>query len=204
MRCLLPLLLGMLVGACSAKEKPAAAHPSDPSPVTVEVTRECELTLHAETDVSVEGRKVLANATEAWRNISQGRIRIGVEYDVDFDSVANLKEHQAADHSFVFGVTSDSDIVEELDAKIATPTSRPMAVTVSTESGAKHVWLILDRIPRAQALDVVTHELGHVCGLPDLPSIGSIMSGASLRNAQPLDAFTSEDVALCRAYKYCK
>lgn len=206
MRLLGLFLTGLLFGACRAPiPKPAAAeHASHlPDLVEVSITRTCSVTLHADVSFPVQARETIKAASSAWAALSEDRIRIDVDYDVDFESIGNLKTHVDAKHSTLLAVFSDFDIVQSFDAEFAPAT--PLAVTTTDlEGDVRRVWLIVDRIPVPRAREIVTHEFGHVCGMPDLPSFGSIMSGASFKGAPPIESFSAEDRALCRAYHYCQ
>lgn len=78
-----------------------------------------------------------------------------------------------------------------------------MAATVKMSDGSQVVFLILDRIDVERFENTVTHEFGHVIGLPDLHARGAIMSGQSVQGSPGIPDWMPADVALCRAFRYC-
>jgi len=99
-------------------------------------------------------------------------------------------------------VTSDLPIVEYIDEILGGPSAQPMAATTQTKTDVA-VFLILDRIPKSKFWRVVAHEFGHVIGLPDLPTMKSVMSGSEVSGHPPVVAFDEADRVLCKAYRYC-
>jgi len=190
----------LIVGCAALPASPTPAHAPLPDATTVTVRRTCATTLHADVQLSDEARAVIDHAGAAWRGPTQGRLNVGVVYDLDFSSPINLQAHEAAKDSLLIPIGSDSEIAARLDAEFAP--GRPLAVTIKTDDDRTIVYLIMDRIDEVHALDVVTHEFGHVCGLPDLPMTGAVMSGVSIKGAPPPDGFQPEDMALLRAAHY--
>jgi hypothetical protein len=174
-----------------------------PDVTKVAAWKEFELTLHADVDFTDTGRGRIQEAAKKWRAASSGRVRIDVVFDLDFSSVANLQGHQESGDSLLLGVLSEYPIAKRIDAVIGSPGRMPLAATMSSDGGPTIVVLILDRIESDDFLSVVTHELGHVAGLPDLPTFGSVMSGARRRGDTSVENFTTDDQELCRSAKLC-
>lgn len=187
-----------LLLACSSPQK---GRP-DSTATTTAAWKEVSLSLHGATEFTELGRESIREASNKWRAVSGGRIRIDVVFDLDFNSLENLEEHQRANHSLLIGVLSRYPIAEKIDELLGSRNSTPMAATIRGETSTL-VFLIVDRIDADDFESVVTHELGHVAGLPDLPTFGSVMSGARLRGAPAVNEFTHDDVTLCRAALLC-
>lgn len=181
-----------VLAACSAPAPPTT---------TVEVSRTAEITMHGETDAPPAARAAFETAAERWRDFTSGNVQFTTVYDVNFDSVSNLRWHRDEAHNLILIVPSTADVVRELDAQH--PTVLPLAATATLDSGAILVLLVGDRIKTTRAASIVTHEFGHVLGLPDLPTMGAVMSGAEYPTAPPIDEFTGADRRLCVASRYC-
>lgn len=193
------LALFVTCAACAAHAPP----PPKSDPVQVTMTREVHQTMHAEVGFSPPARSIIDSAAKRWRDFTQGRADIRIEYDLDLEDDDNTAAHFKARHGVIIGITSDLPIAKILDERTgATTTAWPVAVTTKTPLGAPVVYLYADRIQKDEAEIVVTHELGHVLGLPDLPTMGAIMSGAAYPGLRAQD-FGPEDVALCRAERLC-
>lgn len=160
---------------------------------------EVAITLHVDTDFAPTGRVIIEKAADNIRRLTNGRAQISLAYDLDFQAVGNLEAHNALHHSQVIAVNADFDIVRTIDAKTA-GRGTTLAVTVPTKYGSTSVILILDRIAAERFEFVVTHEFGHVIGLPDLEEDGAIMTG--VQSNPPAD-WTFADVELCRKMRYC-
>lgn len=183
----------------------SACVPSSPPSRTVTTTvawRDFSLVLHADNHFNELGRRIIVEAAENIRRLTHGRARLDVVFDLDFDSIENLKAHMAANHSMVFGVLSDYDVVKTLDEGLRGP-GTILAATVETKSRSQFVFLILDRIAEDKFSNVVTHEFGHVIGFPDLDAMGAIMSGRSASNEPAILDWAEADLKLCREFHYC-
>lgn len=184
-----------------------SGHPYRPAPLEpdpVEVRKDFVSDVHADVDFNAKGRAALVQAAESWRKLTKGRVRINVIFDLDFDSIANLKAHRDAKDTILVGVLSEYPIVAEIDAATNRGNgSTTLAVTAHLEYGARGIFLIMDRIREDAFLSVAIHEFGHLAGLPDLPTHGSVMSGASVFGEVPVVEFTEEDRMLCRVGAYC-
>jgi hypothetical protein len=202
------LLVGLLtalvcVAACGhSSPTPGSVTPKDSSTTTW--TRTVERTLHGDVDFSEEGRRRIRRACARWSEFTQGRAKLDVVFDLDFDDVLGLRTHQLTAHDVIIGVTSNLEIVKVLEARTHTDPAKItlLGATSDTVRGAKLVYLIMDRIDPEDFEAVVLHELGHVLGLPDLPTIGSLMSATAPSNAR-LQDFTEDDSGLCRAAHLC-
>lgn len=193
-------VLCCLLSVCCTSRPPAPARA--PDPIEVSVWRDFELVLHGDTDFADEGRRRIERAASSIRRLTHDRARISVEFDLDFQSLENLKAHHDAHHSQIIGVTSDFDIVKTIDAIVPGP-GTVLAATAPTNDGSFVVVLILDRIEEDRFEAVVTHEFGHVIGLPDLKQLGAIMSGSEVHGAPYPTDWTRADVELCRSFRYC-
>lgn len=178
------------------------AEPLVPDPV--EIHKEFVRDVHADVDFNRLGRASLVQAAEAWRKLTKGRVHINVIFDLDFDLISNLKAHRDAKDTLLVGVLSEYPIVNEIDrATNRGNRATTLAVTAGLEYGATGIFLIMDRIRVDAFLSVAIHEFGHLAGLPDLPSHGSVMSGASIFGETPVVDFTEDDKMLCRVAAYC-
>lgn len=148
-----------------------------------------------------EGRRQIELAAAKWREVSNGRVRLDVVFDLDFESLENLRRHRDARHAQVVGLMSWMPLAEAIDAHFARQGIRPLAATTGESPPA--VFLILDRIEAEHFLSVVMHEFGHVAGLDDLPLLGSVMSYAEVPGQPVPVEFTEADRALCKAARLC-
>lgn len=163
--------------------------------------RDFELVLHVDTDLAPI-QPMLERAAASVRRLTHDRARLTLVFDIDFNSIENLKAHRAARHSQLIGVLSTFDIVATLDASTRGG-GQLMAATVTLNDGTFVVFLILDRINDERLENTVTHELGHVIGFPDLAERGAIMSGASISGSPAIADWTPADIELCRTFRYC-
>lgn len=180
------------------------ASPRIPDTVEVKVTRTFDLTIHADVDFTPEQRAEMLKAAEDWRKVSGGRVRIKVVFDLDFNSISNLREHKEAEHFVVMAATSDIPMVRAVDEESARRHPghkvRTLGATFSDETHKpRAMFLVTDRITHWRL--VFAHELGHVIGLPDLDTSGDVMSGIEDGNIP--QGFTPRDRAACRAAHYC-
>lgn len=191
----------VLSGCATHATRPTqATRPKDVT--TVKVWRTYSLDVHADKDFAPLGRALIDEAAMKWRTVSSGHIDIRPVYDLDFDSIENLREHATAGHSTLFGLSSNTEAVATIDARVG-GSRRTLGFTTTRKDDSHMVIIVMDRVAKEMFLSVVVHELGHVIGFPDLPSTGSIMSGASYLNAPSIEQFTADDIALCRAFLYC-
>lgn len=174
-----------------------------PKPVAPEPLRTFTVVMHADKDFTAEGRSRILSAARAWHTFTEGRVDIYVEFDLDFDDVPGLKAHQAAHHSVLIPVLSDYPIAQAIDSELRGK-GIPLAATVQLKDGSSGVFLIMDRIDPDNFELVVTHELGHVAGLPDLSEYGAIMSGVESNTVPTPKTFMPADLEACRASKYCR
>ncbi len=196
------MLCCSLIAMCCA---PRGAPPPRVAPHTtaaaVTIAHDFELVIHADSDFNDLGRAVIKDAADKWRGASLGRIRIDIAFDLDLGSASGLQTHMAARHALMLGVLEESNIAQEIDAQH--PSKHPLAATGSLGNGSRIVILIMDRIPSANFDEVVTHELGHVVGFPDLDALGAIMSGADVTGWPVPHNLTPADIELCRSFGYC-
>lgn len=199
------VVLGGLLACASAPVPPASIERASARDVTtVEITRTARLTLHVDTAFAPPARDIIRSAAAQWFALTQGNVRFDTVFDLDFEDEAGFEQHLRERHNMIVAVPDGSTIVAELDLAFGTATTRPLAATAPLPNGATAVYMLPSRIPSADAEAVVTHELGHVIDLPDLPTFDSIMSAVSFRGRPRPTGFTAEDVALCRAAHYCR
>lgn len=210
MRKAITALLGALIVACSVQkhtaESPATSITSVDLPrrfdvTSLHVTREFATTMHAE-NWNDTGRKALTQASKRWWEATQGRVRIDVVFDLDFDSLSSLYELSTADK--IIALKSDTDLAKHYDAILGQPGLTVLAVTQQKRTSEIDVYLMVERIADEDFEAIATHEFGHVFGLPDLPNTGSVMSGAGTRGVARPKELTWEDLALCRAERFCQ
>lgn len=185
---------------------PADAAPKKPD-VTV-VHKEVDMTLHADTDFTPMQRAAIEEAAAKWKEFSNGRVRLTIKFDLDFNSVSNLRAHKAAHDTVMISTPEDTELVEQVDAQAnegrPVQTMHVLAFTFPPGRGVDPaIFVVVSRINPKAFRAIIQHELGHMIGLPDLPSVGvDIMSGAS-KNGEQASEFTDADRALCRSAKYC-
>lgn len=198
MRKYLALLVVVVVlsACCAPKARPKEAN----DVTTVRANKTFRLTMHADTDFSDAGRARITHAARAWYELTSGNVDINIVFDLDFESLSSLKEHEH--DSRIIGVLESYPVVRELDRQFRTTQIKPLAATALADR-TPLVFLIMDRILTSQFETVVMHELGHVAGLPDLPTYGAIMSGVQVNGIAPPDIFQHEDRVLCRRFLYC-
>ena len=165
------------------------------------------ITLHADEGFTPLARALITKASGAWRDASNGRIKIDVEYDVNFGDLESVEAHKAANESFLIPIFGDGRVAERIDEALGGPGKQPVAATLPSKGPGDPtvVFLILDRIGEEEGsfFSVVTHEFGHVAGLPDLPALGSIMSAGHVKGEPPVRALTVTDRELCRGAGLC-
>lgn len=194
-------LYAMLVTAATALGCQVSVQPTRLTryeATTVQVSREFEIVLHADTNIAEEDRVTYDNAAELWRVTSQNRIRIKIAYDL---TPQNLLEAIKANKSILREVRTGDKIVEWIDKEH--PNITVLAATTEALSGARYVWFIKNRFSSQEHYSIAVHEFGHVAGLPDLPTTGSVMSRIRDQKAPSINEFTQEDIALCKAYWFC-
>lgn len=193
------ILFGVLSTCCTASLPEARA--KVPDVTSVKMWRDFELVLHADTDFPATERTMIEAAAGNIRRLTHDRARPSVAFDLDFTSVLNLRSHADASDWLMIRVSSDFDIVEALerDAHVRPPSQ----LVAATQMGTRTVYVVIDRVRPGFFEEVVTHELGHVIGFPDLDAYGSVMSGTSRIGSEPLGDWTDADVALCKSFSYC-
>jgi hypothetical protein len=185
-----------------AAPAPPPERPKDP--VEVVVWRDLEVTLHGDTEFEQPQKEAMTHAAANIRRLTHDRARITVVFDVDFGSPINLREHARHADNVVLGVHSWAPVVAALEKSSGSAPDSLVAAMAPMNNGARFVFFILDRIPGDRFLSVATHEFGHVIGLPDLPEMGSIMSGKAYRGTPDPPDWTPDDIALCRRFHFCE
>lgn len=186
----------------------AIAAPKKPD-ITV-VHKEVDLVFHADTDFTPAQRDAITKASEEWRKLSNGRVRIVVLYDLDFNSMSSLREHKDKKHNVMIAIPSAAPLVQEVDEQAAerahVPTAQVQVQAFTIPPGRAPIvamWIVTDRVRPESFRQIVQHEMGHAVGLDDLPTVDTdIMSGA-ITGAGDAREFTERDRALCRAARYC-
>jgi len=188
---------------CLAACAPRAFLPDTTEVTEIIVTRSVSRTLHADVDFTEAGRSRIRQAGVRWANFTQGRVNLQIVFDLDFDDMIGLAEHMAEAHDAIIPVHSSMDIVSRLTTETGLDNGKLLlGATTHHENDAMVVRLVMDRIDPDDFETVVTHELGHVAGLPDLPTQDSVMSAASPAGAR-VKEFSADDAKLCRAFRYC-
>lgn len=159
------------------------------------------INLHCDVEFNQRGREVIYEASQRWFRASNGRIFINLVWDLDFDDEEALNVHIAEKDAMMWPVLSDYAIVEQIEK--LRPGTRPLAATGVLPSGSRYVVMILDRIEETSFDEIVTHEFGHVAGMPDIVPLGSIMSGADIHGWPVPHELTPLDIELCRKHRYC-
>ncbi len=180
MKKLIPLLLSALLcilPGCAAAVGFDTVAPEAKEPVPANIT------IHADVDFTIPERAWFTYAANVWHYQTAGLATIKVEYDLDFTSVSNLKEHQDAGDNLMMRADSSMSMVRDMDAQC--PQGTPCILAwVSPGGGIHNPWhkpvnsvFIPDRYRDNDhyAELVVLHEMGHMLGLPHLGAVQSIM-----------------------------
>lgn len=179
--CLFAFLV--VLGACAAPVSIGNLLPGH------EPTRAPVVTLHMDTDFTVDERAVIQAAADAWRKQTGGLAVITLDYDLDFTSVSNLAEHQLRGDHLVARAEGWMDMVSYEDSDC--PQDEPVTERNEHEcvlgwvtSGGIHNPMgqpihgafVMDRLQEPGLLiQVVLHEFGHALGLPHLGAIQAVM-----------------------------
>ncbi len=197
-------LLAFLLAACPPPP------PTPPPPVPVEVkpapppmVPDARLRLpfftaviHVDKAFTEEERAHVRNATTAWSLFSMGQSKLLAVDDMDFDSGIGVDDVHR-----ILKITENNPLVDSVDAqhpgyKVLAFTRRPY-----NPWAARTIYVISDRVEAPDFMWVVTHEMGHLLGLEDLPDTGSVMSGTGRFR---LNWFTPDDLRECQATGACK
>lgn len=194
---LLALLLSLafLVG-CGARVSEAPLIAPTPAPAA----RFLSMTIHTDETLNERGRAVANDAASSWATFTDGHIRFELAFDL---SPKTLPDLLAAGAPTMLAVSSESVLARRADALLARDGTRPSAATFQTADDRFFVVLIVDRITTKDFGVIIQHELGHVAGFPDLPTMGDVMSAQYTDESGPA-SFTSADRALCRGLGYCR
>jgi hypothetical protein len=203
------LVLAFMTTCCRpvVPDAPLPRAPQAAAAPAPKVLKDLDLVLHVDVDFTADangGRPYLERAARNIRELTHGRARIRLVYDVEFETENGFKNHVDAHHSMLLAILSDFKMAHMIDENLAeTGPGLPLAATIPLWDGAFQVYLILDRIPADHFEAVITHELGHVIGLPDLPEQGAIMSGTEGDSVPTPSGWTQADRDLCRSFDYC-
>ncbi len=196
------LLFVALTALCCAPHSRAVA-PAPPQIAAVvqdagpPQLREFARTVHGSVHFTPGGRELIAQAGAKWGELSEGRIKFSIVFDLDDDSIPRF---EAAGATLLDGLHDDHPIVRHVLSK-----ANAVAVTFEGDVGdPTYVFLFVDRLEDANFLSVVTHELGHVVGFEDQPTSRSVMSGRDAPGERWATEFTAEDRALCQALRFCR
>jgi hypothetical protein len=163
--------------------------------------------VHADTAFTPPERDALNKAADDWLGISKGRIHFTPIYDVDFSSTSSVVSHGS--EAMIIRALAWMPIVDVQDTRISSRYGRRTRVYGWTESDPVRVYLVVDRIERLK--EIAVHELGHAAGLvwpncdPAREDCDHVNDRSSIMAAAYDDAqaFTTADLALCRASCLC-
>lgn len=168
------LLLCLLIGCSSRPVLGPGEVPTLPAMAIV----------HADVDFTPAERAEIEGATDAWRRQTSGVANITVVYDLDFNSIQSIQDHQ--NDIVLVRRTSDmssvrfADIMSECEGCVLGWTTSGGIHSPDT-GGAVDMALIVDRTAGILK-QVAMHEFGHLLGLPHVGSRQSIMYPAMNRN----------------------
>lgn len=109
-------------------------------------------------------------------------------------------------HNTVKSLSSWDRLVWETDVELQhrIPGGTTEALVTDLEDGSRTVVFVRDRLLPKNLEVIATHEFGHVIGLPDLPTMGDVMSAVHTRGEVVSTInLTPADIELCRGFGYC-
>lgn len=200
--------LGALVLALGPAVSLMAASCAPPPAVSrqateVRVTRAAAMHFKADANFTELSRSEIRCAFREWREVTGGRVSFSADFDLDAGPRGNFVRYVSERRPLIVGITSDSGLVRAADAwHGATVVALQFDANETRPNG---IFVVADRVRPGRLCAIVMHELGHVLGLPDLPTFGAIMSGQEIRGGDEVPfTFTPADVALCRLHHFCE
>lgn len=145
------------------------------------------LTIHCDVDFTSHERDWFTTAASIWAFQTNGLADIRVVFDLNFQDTYNLAYHRDQKHNLILRGDSSLELVQEEDRDCGRP---GCTLAFVTSGGIHNPWgkpingvFIPERYPSDEyAIMVVLHEMGHMFGLPHLPSVQSLMFPSIISN----------------------
>ena len=162
---LFTVLLALLATCCTRMSPPAAKAPQAQAPLV-------RLDVAADVDFSGPERKAILEATKAVYDQTGGRVRVDLEFDLDFTDPDGVKE--AFEHRWTLvRLDSNTDIVRMLDFRMGESSGGILGLTLPEQ---RQVILVANRLQSPEKFrHVVMHEFLHAVGVPHVPDRRSLM-----------------------------
>lgn len=165
--------LTIMTGCCAHTAKPV-------TPATVAVVY--PLHFHADVAFTPDERKTINQAAELWRHGTEGLAAISVDYDLDFNSVTSLKEHQEND-VIIRGDSGMRVFQENGEWDGTLGMAPPWGGLHSRSEGPIRMVLVVDKMTELSVfLSTTVHEFGHTLGLSHVESPYAIMYAHRMRD----------------------
>lgn len=148
------------------------------------------LTCHVDPTFTPEQQRKIGNAAHRWYEVSEHHTDISTPADMHFNDVATLQP------CTVIKVDSQNRMVKKVEKRYKEAHPGTQADIWQMFTIGQRIYVISDRGQPEEFEWNMTHELGHVLGLPDIDDeIGHVMSRVGPFKGQD---FTDRDRSLCR------